>query len=190
MAQVAFIGVAARALAMGHRALAAASPWLLPAGGLVAGVVFGSCVVPAAAAAFALSDFHDRMDRDAPHRPIGAAVRCIVAGGASMAGSAVLAALTATSALDWWAASARDPVWSLMALLGMYFVSLPRAPAHSIGRGFALALGAATIVATASLASAAECVYAGVVALMLLRSGWRLLHGVACELLQQAQEPR
>lgn len=186
MAQDAIVG-AARAVALARRAVAASVSWLLPAAGLAGGVVLGSCVVPAAAELFTLSAFHDRMDRDAPHSPVEAALRCIVAGGASMAGAAVLAVFTTAIALGWWAAPARNAAWSLAALLIMYFVSLLRAPVHSIGRGSALVLGAAAIAVSSASPVGVECVYAAVAALVLVRAGWVLMRDVASELLRQAR---
>ena len=99
---------------------AAMLTWLPALASLALGVLLRDCVMLSASALLAMKGFHDRMDRDAPLRPLSAVLRCLRAGLASALLAAALAAMLVAGFLDGWHPANDQPL-----LVGALLVLVP-----------------------------------------------------------------
>ncbi len=166
--------------------------WLPAFVALTVGVLLHDCVLLASSAVLAMKGFHDRMDRDAPQRPLSAVLRCLRAGLASALLSIALVAMLAAGFLDWWQPANDQPVLVgglLVLLLAASKVASVAISAVEISAAETalLVVAAAALLSTALGYPLASCAFAATAALYLAWQGWLLMRHVASDLWQAAQ---
>lgn len=171
--------------------------WAVPAAAAAAGVVLRDCLFLAAAGPLALGAFYLSMDARPPTNALRGAVRCALAGLASLAGGVVLAAAVVAALNGAWN-PAHDRfhagAWLLAASVGAYLVLSAggmRQFAASVLRESALGLAVllAVLVALPFAAGIAwsVCALPIATAALMVAAGWRLLREVSPAMFQLGQ---
>ena len=165
----------------------AALTWLPALVAVAVGVPLHDCVLLASSAVLAMKGFRDRMDHDAPQRPLSAVLRCLRAGLASTLLAVALVAMLVAGFLDWWHPANDQPVLAGGLLLLLVAASRRAGKAVSSTDVALLLLAAATLLSTGLGYPLAACAFAAATALYLLWQGWLLMRHVASDLWQAAQ---
>lgn len=161
--------------------------WLPALVALAVGVPLHDCVLLASSAVLAMKGFHDRMDHDAPQRPLSAVLRCLRAGLASTLLAVALIAMLVAGFLDWWHPANDQPVLAAGLLLLLVAMSRLAGIAISAAETVLLVVAAAALLSTALGYPLASCAFAATVAIFLVWQGWLLMRHVASDLWQAAQ---
>lgn len=161
--------------------------WLPALVALAVGVPLHDCVLLASSAVLAMKGFHDRMDHDAPQRPLSAVLRCLRAGLASTLLAVALVAMLVAGFLDWWHPANDQPVLAGGLLLLLVAASRRASTAVSATDVALMLLAAASLLSTALGYPLAACAFAAATALYLAWQGWLLMRHVASDLWQAAQ---
>lgn len=161
------------------------APWLLAGGTLVLGFAWRDCVLVAGSAMLALDGFYEDMDAGTPWEGWRAAIRCSIAGVASIVLAIAVASFVAGTVAGWWSPVAGHADGALAAVLGLAAVTAwLKSDRAFTRRGLALAVLAVLGAAAALVASRvgvryAACVFASVTAAAVAWIGWHLTHDVA-----------
>lgn len=156
-------------------------------GTVMAGMALRDCALIAAAAPLALGAFYLRMDAMEPMDAFRAALRCVLAGGASLLASVVLV-LMALAAIHgaWWPAHERFLAGGafLLVSIGCLAIVVGVQDVEADARRFLL-IALATLLVGVGAGYVAEgsewslCGFPVAIAVLMAGAGWRLLRDVA-----------
>ncbi len=171
--------------------------WVVPVAAVAAGIALRDCLFLAAAGPLALGAFYLGMDARPPANALRGAVRCALAGLASIAGGAALiAAIVAALNGAWNPAHDRfhAGAWLLAASVGAYLVLSAggmRQLAASAFRwsafGLAVLLAVLAVIPLAAGLAWSVCALPIATAALMVAAGWRLLREVSPAMLQLGQ---